>query len=257
MAVLGNLPTDGCCQSEPRVFYFQRMVRIFPITCGGSQREGLLRGERAFSLIELLVVLNIIAYLVWFSAPALFSILTGQGVSEAAYDLSAAVEQARNEAVTRRTYVWLAMQEEVRDGNLGLRIGAVRSKDGKANTSASNLVPIGKPLLISHVGLVEIGLPLTNTVFTTAPTNGAVDLTVALGGARFQIGKVSFDQGRSVTFMPRGEATTNPVPTSSSGFDPLMLLSLRQTHGTKLKAGNDISVAIDGSVGTPVIYRNR
>ena len=255
--MLRDLPVNDCCQSAPPVFYCIRMVRIFPMMSVGDRRGKLLRSRRAFSLIELLVVLNIIAYLVWFTAPALFSILTGQGVSEAAYDVSAAVEQARNEAVSRRTYVWLAMQEEVRDGNLGLRIGAVRSKDGKANTSASNLIPIGKPLLVSHVGLVEIGLPGTNNVFTTAPTNGAVDLTVALGGARFQIGKVSFDQGRTVTFMPRGEATTNAAPTASSGFDPLMLLSLRQTHGTKRATGNDISVAIDGSVGTPVIYRNR
>ena len=225
------------------------------MTCGGDRRGKFLSGCRAFSLIELLVVINIVAYLVWFAAPALFSILTGQGVSEAAYDVSAAVEQARNEAVTRKTYVWLAMQEEVSDGNLGLRIGAVRSKDGKANTNASNLIPIGKPLLVSHVGLVELGSPAN--ISTTAPTNGAVDLVDALGGARFQIGRVSFDQGRTVTFMPRGEATTNPVPTASSGFDPLMLLSLRQTRGTNLIPGNDISVAIDGSVGTPVIYRNR
>lgn len=227
------------------------------MTCGGDRKAGILRHCRGFSLIELLVVLNIIAYLLWLAAPALFSILTGRGVSEAAYDVSAAVEQARNEAVTRKTYVWLAMQEEVKDGNLGLRIGAVRSKDGKANTSASNLLPVGKPLLVSHVGLVEIGLPGTNSVYTTAPTNGAVDLTDALGGIRFSIGKVAFDQGRTVTFMPKGEATTNPVPTSTSGFDPLMLLSLRQAHGTKLFPGNDVSVAIDGSVGTPAIYRNR
>lgn len=227
------------------------------MTSGGDRRGKLLRGRGAFSLIELLVVLNIVAYLVWFAAPALFSILTGQGVSEAAYDFSSAVEQARNEAVTRKTYVWLAMQEEVRDGNLGIRIGAVRSKDGMANTSPSNLIPIGKPILVSHVGLVEMGLPNTNNVITTALTNGAVDLTDALGGIRFQIGKVSFDQGRTVTFMPRGEASTNPVPTASSGFDPLMLLSLRQTHGTKRTTGNDVTVAIDGSVGTPFIYRNR
>lgn len=242
--------------------YSIRMGRLFSMTCGCDQSgldsgASVFRECRGFSLIELLVVLNIVAYLVWFSAPALFSILAGEGVSEAAYDFTAAVEQARNEAVTRRTYVWLAMQEEVRDGNLGLRIGAVRSKDGKANTNASNLVPLGKPLLISHVGLMDIGLPGANSFFTTAPTNGAVDLTDALGGIRFQIGKVSFDQGRTITFMPKGEATTNPVPTAASGFDPLMLLSLRQTRGTKLFPGNDVTVAVDGSVGTPAIYRNR
>lgn len=226
------------------------------MTRGVDQQKKVLRDCRGFSLIELLVVLNIVAYLIWLCVPSLISILTGQSVSEAAYDVSTAVEQARNEAVSRRTYVWLAIQEEVSDGNLGLRIGAVRSKDGTINTNAANLLPVGKPLLVSHVGLMEIGSPANNVV-TTAPTNGAVDLTDALGGARFKIGKVSFDQGRSVTFMPKGEATTNPVPTASSGFNPLMLLSLRQTHGTNLAAGNDVTVAIDGSVGTPAIFRNR
>lgn len=227
------------------------------MTRGVGRRRRTLRDCGGFSLLELLVVLNIVAYLVWFAAPALFSILTGQGVSEAAYNVSAAVEQARNEAVSRRTYVWLAMQEEVRDGNLGLRIGAVRSKDGKANTNAANLVPIGSPTLVSRVGLVEMVSPGSVSVSTTAPTNGAIDLTEALSGIRFRIGNANFDQGRTITFMPRGEVSTNPTPSASSGFDPLLLVSLRQTHGTNLTPGNDVTVAIDGSVGTPVIYRNR
>ncbi len=209
-----------------------------------------MRGNRGFSLIELLVVLNIITYLVWFAVPALISILTAHGVTAAAYDISAAIEQARNEAVSRRTYVWLAMQEEVREGSLGLRIGAVRSKDGKAHTNASNLIPIGKPLLIPHIGLTNVA-----GVLSPASSGGAVDLTDFLDGMQFQIAKIPFDQGRTITFMPKGEATTNPTPTASSGFDPLMYLPLCQTHGTNLTPGNNVTVVIDGSVGTPSIYR--
>jgi Tfp pilus assembly protein FimT len=229
-------------------------MAIFPFPNGSFDQRSKIRLRRssgnAFSLIELLVVINIVIYFCWVTFPSLNSILTGQGVSEAAYGVSAAVEQARNLAVTRKTYVWLAMQEEVSDGNLGIRLGIVSSKDGTANTNASNLLPHGKPLLIPRVGLAEIG-----DVKTTAPSNGAVDLTDFLGGIRFRIGSVSFDQGRTVTFMPLGEASTNPVPSLSSGFDPLMLLSLRQTRGTNMIPGNDISVAIDGSVGIPTIYR--
>lgn len=204
----------------------------------------------AFSLIELLVVLNIVVYFCWLMFPSLQTILTGQGVTEAAYNVSAAVEQARNLAVTRKTYVWLAVQEEVSEGNLGLRIGMVSSKDGRANTNASNLLVHGKSLLIPRVGLAEAG-----DAKTTAPTNGAVDLTDSLGGIRFRIGSVSFDQGRTLTFMPLGEVSTNPVPSTSSGFDPLMLLSMKGTRGTNPIPGNDVSVAIDGSVGAPTIYR--
>ena len=55
--------------------------------------------------------------------------------------------------------------------------------------------------------------------------------------------------------MPLGEAATNSVPTTASGFNPLLMLALRQTHGTNLFPGNDVILAIDGSVGTPVLYR--
>lgn len=226
------------------------MVLLFSKLRGVGQKKPLLRDSRAFSLIELLVVLNIITYLVWFTAPAFLSIFTAQGVSAAAYDISSAIEQARNEAVSRRTYVWLGIQEEVRDGALGLRIAAVRSKDGQANTKDSNLIPIGKPLLVNRIGL-------TNTALASSPAsgNGAVDLSDALGGIRFRVGAVFLEQGRTITFMPKGEVTTNPVPSPASGFDPMMFLSLCKTSGTNLASGNEVTLIIDGSVGTPTIYR--
>lgn len=214
------------------------------------KRESPCEGRGAFSLIELLIVLNILVYFFWLAAPALNSILTGQGVSEAAFQLSSAVERARNEAVTRKTYVWLGIQDEVQEGNLGVRIGTVCSKDGTANTNAANLMPLGAPVLIAKVGLVGIG-----SANAGAPTASAVDLLDFTAGTKFQIGKNSFVQGRTVTFMPLGEASTNSVPTATSGFNPLLMLAMRQTHGTNLFPGNDVILAIDGSVGTPILYR--
>ncbi|MCX6958732.1 MAG: hypothetical protein NTW91_00240 [Verrucomicrobia bacterium] len=209
-----------------------------------------LGGCWSFSLIELLVVLNIALYFFWLAVPSFNSITQAYGVTEAAYNVSSAVERARSEAVARKTYVWLGVQQVVKEGTQGLSVGMVCSKDGAANTNVANLLPLGKPLLIQRVGLVP-----STTVTTGAPTGGAVDLEGFMGGVIFQIGKTLFQDGRTITFMPLGEATTNPVPTPSSGFDHLMLLTFRQARGDRLIPGNDVTVAIDGSVGLPVIYR--
>ena len=208
-----------------------------------------LESSRAFSLIEILVVLNIIVYFLWLVTPSFTSISQAFGVTEAAYNVSAAVEKARSEAIARKTFVWLGIQQVSSEGNLGLNLGMVCSKDGTANTNATNLLALGKPLLIQKVGLVS------SASASGVPTNGAVTLEGGAGGVSFQIGKTLFQDGRTITFMPLGEVTTNPVPTATSGFDPLLLINLRQAHGDKLFPGNDVTVAIDGSVGISTIYR--
>lgn len=206
---------------------------------------------RGFSLIELLVVVAVIAMLASFAIPAFNSIGQARGVSEAAYQVSAAVELARSEAISRQTYVWLGMQPQTNFGNLDLRLGIVYSKDGTANTGATNLQPIGKSLLIQRVGL-------TNATVMDVGTNNIgspVDLSAFSGGVAFGIGQTTNSDRRTVTFTPLGEATTNPSPTSGSGFDPRLGIGLRQARGTALVPNNDIAVVIDGSVGLPTIYR--
>lgn len=211
-----------------------------------------VRDDRAFTLIELLVVINIVIYFFWIMAPSFSSIAQGVTTTEAAFTISSVIERARSEAVGRKSYVWLGIQEEVNEGNLALRLGIVCSKDGSANTNSSNLFPIGKAVLIPRMGLVNSS---TVALSTGAPTNGAIDLTDVSSGIAFQTGQTKFTDGRTITFMPLGEVTTNPVPTASSGFDPLLVVSIEQARGTNLISGNNVSVAIEGSVGIPTIYR--
>jgi Tfp pilus assembly protein FimT len=211
-----------------------------------------VRDDRAFTLIELLVVINIVIYFFWIMAPSFSSIAQGVTTTEAAFTISSVIERARSEAVGRKSYVWLGIQEEVNEGNLALRLGIVCSKDGSANTNSNNLLPIGKAVLIPRMGLVNSS---TVALSTGAPTNGAIDLTDVSSGIAFQTGQTKFTDGRTITFMPLGEVTTNPVPTASSGFDPLLVVSIEQARGTNLISGNNVSVAIEGSVGIPTIYR--
>lgn len=204
-----------------------------------------------FSLIELLVVISIVALLAGLSITTFNAIGQARGVTEAASQVSSAVELARSEAVSRQTYVWLSLKPETNSGSSDLRIGLVYSLDGTANTNATNFTPLGKPRLIERVTLSP-----TTASFKAGPgftaTPAPADLAAGGNGVGFMIGKVSFNGARTVTFTPLGEATTNPAAT---GFDPRIAIGLRQTRGTAVATNNDIAVVIDGSVGVPTTYQ--
>ncbi|MFZ4779266.1 MAG: pilus assembly FimT family protein [Terrimicrobiaceae bacterium] len=205
----------------------------------------LKRPNDGFSLIELLVVIAIIGLLAVFAIPAFNSIGQARGVTEAAYQVAAAVELARSEAITRQTYVWLGLQTN-NSGNLDLRIGLVFSKDGSTNADATNLQPIGRALLIQRVGLTK----------STDVPGTPRELAGFSGGISFEIGQsAKFTDKRSVTFTPLGEVMTAPTPASTNSFDPLLAIGLATARGTQLDTNNIVSVGIDGSVGIPTIYR--
>jgi len=205
----------------------------------------------AFSLIELLIVVAVLALMAVLVAPAVSSIGQARGMTAAAYEITAAVELARSEAISRKTYVWMGLQSQTNGGNIDLRIGLVFSKDATGtNTASGNLQPIGRPLLIERVGLAPTaGLDVGTSL------SSATDLSTYSGGAKFTVGSMTTSDKRTITFTPMGEVTTKPDPTSTSGFDPRIAIGLSQTHGTALESNNSIAIVIDGSVGTPTIYR--
>lgn len=206
--------------------------------------------RQGFSLIELLIVINITAYILWLTIPAFFSITSASRVSEAAFGISSAVERARSEAITRHTYVWLGLQEESSEQLLGIRVGLVASMDGTANTNSTNLASLGPTQLYKGVGFSDGAVAALSI-----PGSNPVLLSDFSGGLSFGIGSRSFIQRRTITFLPMGEVTTNASPGSLTGFVPLIVIPIREAHGTNLFPGNDAAVVIDGSVGNPLIFR--
>ena len=203
---------------------------------------------KAFTLVELLVVMGVISLLAAAVVTGFNEIGRARGVTEAAYQIASAVELCRSEAVSRQTYVWLGFQPQTNAGSSDLRLGMVYSMDGSStNTNSTNLMPLGKALLIQSVALAPVN--------TSIATNfSGVDLSTVGAGMSFIIGTNKFT-GPSITFMPLGEVTTNPSPINTDGFDPILGFGLQPTRGTTLLTNNLTELLIDGSVGIPTIIR--
>ncbi len=201
-----------------------------------------------FSLIELLVVVAILGILAAFVVPAFSNIGQARGVTEAAYQVAAAVDLAREEARTRRSYVWLGIEPDT--NGMELRIGAVLSKDGTPNSNATNLMSLIRPSVIQRVALADLsGLDVGSINLGTS------DFKAATGGLTFDVGASRFRSGRTITFTPEGEVLFIPAPGPTDGFIPLLAIGIRAARGGANNSDNDAAVIIDGSVGIPRIIR--
>ncbi len=161
---------------------------------------------------------------------------------------------ARNEAVARQTYVWVGFEAVGTDEVRVACVGAV-DQDG-SNTQASNLFYIGKVLGVRGVSLVEwSGLRQATRDAAASQYSTAiapVSVANAGGGVEFQTRNVSFDQRKSITFTPRGQAMVEGVVTADSGYDRYIDVSFRQTKGA---AGEEASVVINGATGGMEVIR--
>lgn len=203
-------------------------------------------------MIELLIVVALIALLAALVLPAFTSIGQARGVSEGAFQVAAAIEFARSQAISRQTFAWVGFQDQTNSGSHDLWVGMVYSKDGSTtNMAASNLQPMARAYRIQRVGLVdaaglEVGTNLSS--FANVFTNS---------GATFTVGQTAFT-GRTVTVTPAGEfmlASLSGASVPTNGFDPNIVIGLRGFRGTSPVLDNDVAVVVDGSVGIPSILR--
>ena len=130
----------------------------------------------------------------------------------------------------------------------------VYSKDGSCtNNATSNLQPLSRPLLLERVGITN-----ASTLSVGSNIGSPVDWSAfASGLGNFTCGSVSFGNGKTITFSPSGEVSTNPAPTYTNAFDPRIGIGLQQMRGTTAATNNDIAIVIDGSVGIPTIYQKK
>jgi prepilin-type N-terminal cleavage/methylation domain-containing protein len=141
----------------------------------------------AFTLLELLIVMGIIALLMVLVAPAFTSIKSGNDIVSSAYTIKGVLEQARTYAKANNTYTWVGFYEEdgsktstspATPGNGRVVLSIVASKDGtaiyKSGTPGAidptKLLQIGKLTKIdnAHLPLLNVGTG-TGDAFDTRP----------------------------------------------------------------------------------------
>ncbi|XHR31004.1 MAG: Tfp pilus assembly protein FimT/FimU [Chthoniobacteraceae bacterium] len=208
------------------------------------------KGGKAFSLIELLAVMAVLGFLVSATLPAFNSITDSRGITKGIYDTEGLLELARNEAISRQTYVWVAFQNMNTPTGSEIRMAAVASLDGSGtNTNSSNLIPFTRIIHIRDAQLIHWSdlKAATKNLLTGSIPESVVDNTE---GTAFTVGNTSFNTGNSITFTPRGEALLKGAASATDGYDNLIDVSFRKAHGSVVTANaDDAAVIVQGSTG--------
>ena len=232
---------------------------------------------RAFTLIELLIVVGIIGLLLVLIAPAFTTIKSGADVTSAAYTIKGVLETARTHAQANNTYTWVGFAGSIGEtvtGNVALV--AVTSKNGTDLGTSINQVgnrvdittglrPIGKVMRLDNAHIGDTGMPQPSP--SPAPefeTRASVNVNYRLGasGSQYNSDYYFVEQGtqfdRWIRFSPRGEAVVKGGGTQITQYAEVGLLP---SHGTTLAAtinpatGNLLAVQISGFGGNVRIYR--
>src|SRR5947208_23365 len=156
---------------------------------------GVAQQRRAFTLLEMLVVMGIIAILMVLVAPAFTTIKGGTDVTSAAYTIKGVLDTARTYAKANNTYTWVGFYEEdvsqpsvipapdpVCTGCVGrLVMSIVASKDGTNVYGSGNgtidprkLTQIGKLVKIDNIHLPLFAVCQSNCTGATFDTRPAI-----------------------------------------------------------------------------------
>jgi prepilin-type N-terminal cleavage/methylation domain-containing protein len=252
-----------------------------------------LQRERAsaFTLLELLIVVGIVAVLMALITPAFTSIKGGGDVTNAAYTIKGVVDTARTYAKANNTYTWVGFYEEDVSGSstspatsgVGrLVMSIVASKDGTMLYTGNLTSPVildGSPnqTALSQIGkLVKIdNLHLTtfSAPTQTPPPLDTFDTRPAATSTAAQIGDTTppnpaltfhYPVGTSpgqyaftkvIQFSPRGETV---VTNNSYTFAPFSEIGVEPTHGAAVPVStpaNVVAVQLNGFAGDVKIYR--
>lgn len=219
-------------------------------------------GIRAFTLVELLTVISIMAIMMVAVLPAFNGIKGAGDVTRVAFDVAGTLEQARSYAMANNTYVFVGFTE--RNGADATQTGvgqilmvAMGSKDGTRSfgTGNSNLIPLTKLRRIENMH-IEDSLPNSGTM-----SRPPVDDACRVGNDAF-LAQNSFTvpgnpSGGTFTkiiqFDPRGTASIQSGTVSIPHWMEIGLVAARGS--AVVSKTNCAALVLDGVTGSAKIYR--
>jgi len=227
----------------------------------------------AFTLVELLIVIGIIAVLLVLIAPAFTSLKSAGDVTSAAYTIKGVLDTARTYAKANNTYTWVGFAGSVGPNTPPppitgqVEVAIVASKDGTNLWSANvalppaSLIQVGKMITLNNIHIGDTGVPSGNgTEFESRETVDSDHRisTSANTPYPFTVQQTTFNKW--IQFSPRGEALVHGglfsiVKAAEVGVLPTHGTALAVTQSGNLWLGNVAAIQIGGFTGDVRIYR--
>ena len=244
--------------------------------------------NRAFTLLELLVVISIMGIVAALLAPAFNNIRGANDVTNSAYVVAGALEQGRAYAMANNTFVWVGFYEEDASaasptnstppypGVGRVVIAAVASTDGTkifddadpaASLPAARLRAIGKLIKVEGLHLADLGAPSggdpasldgrPNHPYTEGQTLSADHYnrisSESPDATRFPFTMGGYTFHKTVRFSPRGEANLNSTY-SLKRFAEIGMIPARGAAVDRASS-NTVALQFSGVAGNFKIYR--
>jgi prepilin-type N-terminal cleavage/methylation domain-containing protein len=239
------------------------------------------KDRNGFTLIELLVVVAIIIVMSAAVGPAFNSMLTARGIESGSSNAADFLEMARNEAMTRQTYVWVGITGTNSSGNDALEMAAAYSADdsGSAEGTGTNVIPFTKVMQVQNVAIVPWTSLSANTrnawsggasstayfqdlnLANTGPTvqeSGTSNFSFTAGSTKFGGGSgyvLLYTPEGQVLFTAAASGTTPYGNATTSGTAYFYDIALRPANGTTVSttSSNDAAVIVDAATGATTI----
>jgi type II secretory pathway pseudopilin PulG len=249
----------------------------------------------AFTLVEVLVVIGIIALLMVLIVPAFTNIKTGSDATSAAYTIKGVLDTARTHAKANNTYVWVGFFEEdgsipsasptATPGNGRIVMSIVASKDGTKlytpplsgsavdlDATGTKLLQVGKLVKLDNMHLRTFANCTSNCTGDTFPTRPPVP-----GGSpdNAKIGDISppdslryfhypptgtegaaqYKFRKMIQFSPRGECRPQNDNYEMRTIMEVGFQPIRGTDVASVDVTKNCAVQLSGFGGTVKIYQ--
>jgi Tfp pilus assembly protein FimT len=251
-------------------------------------RHAAVAHAAAFTLVELILVVGIMAVLMIFIVPAVTGLKNARNITDAAYSIKDLLELARNHALTNTTYTWVGFFEEnggaspanpAMAGSGRVVVSCVASKDGTnvyqqpiinpvAPMDATKLIQVTKLTRLDNVHLRTFANGTGGGTDTfagrpaipgTTPDNAKIGDSSPPASLRpfpYPVGSAStpaqYTFIKIIQFSPRGECRIN---NDNFSIRALVEVGIQPVHGTVVDDNNRSAIQVNGFGGQIKVYQ--